>query len=257
MNLAEIQTCFAQSLLTAGSPPPPGVFAERNSMVAGRFMIYRSNVVSSLISSLRDIFPLIEKLTGEDFAKNIFGSFIFSHPPRVACLIAYGGELPSFIGNFEPAASLPYLSDIARLEWALHESYYAPDDSPLRPEDLAGLMTGDLGALRLPLRSSIRLIESFWPLLEIRNFCLRDDSGDERLDLDQGGCRFMTLRRGLNAEIVPLSSCECFFLDCLRKGMTLGDSLGRVMSSEGAFDFAGFLDKFIRLETFSLPGANY
>ena len=42
-----------------------------------------------------------------------------SDPPRTAWLDAYGTEFPEFLEHFEPAASLAYLPDVARLERAV------------------------------------------------------------------------------------------------------------------------------------------
>jgi hypothetical protein len=38
-------------------------------------------------------------------------------PPLSPILLKYGGRFPTFIETFRPTSSLPYLADVARLEW--------------------------------------------------------------------------------------------------------------------------------------------
>ena len=40
-------------------------------------------------------------------------------------------RLPGFLESFEPARGLPYLGDVARLEWLRHAAYHAADQAPL------------------------------------------------------------------------------------------------------------------------------
>ena len=43
-----------------------------------------------------------------------------------------GGHLADFLPAFAPARELPYLADVARLEWLVHKAHYAADH-PRRP----------------------------------------------------------------------------------------------------------------------------
>ena len=52
-------------------------------------------------------------------------------PPRSAVLMRYGASFPAFVAHFPPAASVPYLADMASLEWAWHVAYHAEDAAPL------------------------------------------------------------------------------------------------------------------------------
>jgi len=45
---------------------------------------------------------------------------------RAAALAEYGDGFADFLAGFAPAQSLPYLADVARLEWAINAAYHAP-----------------------------------------------------------------------------------------------------------------------------------
>ncbi len=263
MRLNETQKLFARTMLdhpdAVANPDPllAGLFTGGEAVLPERLKIYRNNIVGGLTKAMQATYPLIEKLTGEDFATGLFRSFVLAHPPQESCLARYGAGLDNFIGSFSPARGLPYLADIARFEWAMNEAYYAPDDRSLTPAALQNVPLDDLADMVLPLRTSIRLLESRWPLTAIRDFCFRENRDEsEMLDLDQGGCRVMIYRPGLSAEIVPLEAGEYAFLQAIGAKNTLGDALEITLKSFPAFDFQGFLQKHLGLETFSATVAN-
>ncbi|MGR5270135.1 hypothetical protein ACPV5R_20660, partial [Vibrio astriarenae] len=47
-----------------------------------------------------------------------------------ANLHRYGDALPEVIAQSPLAGSVPYLADVARLEWHVHWAHYAPDAQP-------------------------------------------------------------------------------------------------------------------------------
>ena len=59
-----------------------------------------------------------------------------AEPPRSPLLFQYGGSFADFIAGFAPAAPLPYLRDMARLEYAQGLAYHAADREPLPPASL-------------------------------------------------------------------------------------------------------------------------
>lgn len=263
MRLNEAQALFARTMLehpaavTNPDPALAGLFAGEESILPERLKIYRNNIVGSLTKAMQATYPLIEKLTGEDFATGLMRSFVLENPPQEACLACYGAGLDQFIEKFSPAEDLPYLADVARLEWAMNEAYYALDDRPLTPAGLQNIPLDDLADMVLPLRPSAWLLESRWPLVAIRDFCLKENRDEsERLDLDQDGCRVMVCRPGLSADIVPLEPAEYMFLRAVEAENTLGNALEITLKTFPGFDFQGFLQKHLALETFSALPAN-
>lgn len=222
-----------------------------------RLQIYQNNVIGSLTRAMQLTYPLIVILTGEGFAESVMRSFVRENPPREACLARYGEGFDRYFESYAPARDLPYLADIARLEWAMNESFYAQDDSALDPSDLQNVPGGELADLTLNLRSSVRLVESRWPLLAIREFCLEENRDESQtLDLDQGGCKVMVHRPFLSAETESLDSPEYDFLKGVKEGRPLGEILESVLQTHPDFDFQAFLQKHLLLETFSSVRAN-
>jgi hypothetical protein len=71
-----------------------------------------------LTEALKDAFPAVHRIVGPEFFQAMARAYIVLEPPRSPILLDYGAGFPDFIGEFEPAAVLPYLADVARIERA-------------------------------------------------------------------------------------------------------------------------------------------
>ena len=69
----------------------------------------------------------------------------------------YGDDFPVFIGGFAPAADVPYLSDVARLERAWSEAYHALDACSLQTQVLSRASPAALLNKRVTLHPSVRI----------------------------------------------------------------------------------------------------
>src|SRR5690606_30106135 len=90
--------------------------------------------------------------------------FIAAHPPQSPCLFEYGASLGDFIAGFAPASSLPYLADVARLEWAMNAAYHARTEPPIDPALLASGDAAILARSTLLLQPSLHLVTSPYPV---------------------------------------------------------------------------------------------
>ena len=141
MNLASatFQESFATALLDADRPVPGAVTSHTARAPRKRFAVYRNNVIVGLVAALRTQFPATERIVGEDFFAAMARVYVVTEPPRSPILVAYGDGFPGFIASFAPAAELPYLADVARLEVARTRAYHAADAAPLDPSRWEGL----------------------------------------------------------------------------------------------------------------------
>jgi hypothetical protein len=159
-------TAFARALLDPALPSPPGI-TSHSGPPQKRFDVYRNNVVMSLIDALRSRFPAVERIVGEEF----FGACARVHatlnPPRSRLMMHYGDEFPAFLATFKPAADMPYLPDVARIEAARTRAYHAADAAGITPADIAALDPQALSASRVTLHPSVQLVRSQYPAVTI------------------------------------------------------------------------------------------
>lgn len=160
---------FAKALLDPALPTPAGLTDPQGRPAGRRFDVYRNNVAVSLRTALEEGFPVTRAIVGEDFFAAMAQVFLRSHPPQSPRLWEYGADLPGFLADFPPAAHLPYLPDVARLELAIRHSYHAADATPL-PADALAVPPERLLSARLALAPSLRLVRSEWPVWSIWQF---------------------------------------------------------------------------------------
>lgn len=219
------------------------LFKTDGASLSERMAIYRNNVLKSLTDVIIDVFPTVEKLTGDDFARGMARKFVKAHPPEKGNLNDYGATYPDFIDNFEPAKKLAYLPDVARMDWACHAADYAADDETLNPEALKTVKEEDFDHLIFQFRDSVSLLESPYPLVEIREFCQNDDP-DQTLNIDQGGSKLLIYRPELKVTIVKLGSTDYNFLRLIQKGTPLTESAETISFLDKNLDLGTTLQKF-------------
>lgn len=174
MRLPELQNSFTHGILHAPEPRLLALMEDTDLPAKDRFTAYRNNVYSALFDTLKSFFPTVVNLVSDDFFRGVVHHYVKAHPPQSALLDEYGQSLPSFLERYQPALTLPYLPDIARLDWAMHEADIAPNDRVLPREVLQSRME-TLAEQKLPLRSAVRLLTTRHPLKEIWNFCQAPD----------------------------------------------------------------------------------
>ena len=226
------------------------LFQSDEISVHDRLKVYHNNIIGSLAEVIRTTYPLLEKLVGEDFLRQMAREFIFIHPPSQGCMHAYGEGFDKFIKTYEPAKSMPYLPDIASFEYAMNDAYYAQDDIAMDADALSKIAPEELGETMLRTRHSLHLLQSEFPILDIRNLCLND--AQDAPDLENPTPFYgMVYRPGFDVNIVSLEQDEFTLLSKIKDKKSLGSAIENTLESYPNFNFTNFLTKHISLETFS------
>lgn len=113
---------FAHALMNPETAPPASVRAH-----GARFNVYRNNFLTGISSTLSETFPVVAMLVGDEYFKALANAFVLEHPPASPIMAEYGDGFAPFLDGFEPLASLPYIADVARLEWARTRAFAAPE----------------------------------------------------------------------------------------------------------------------------------
>jgi len=136
---AAVQSAFHAGLWV---PEAPAGFDAR------RFAVYRNNVQHGLSRALAARFPVIERLVGPPFFAAMARVFAAQHPPAGPVLAEWGQGFADFLAGFPPLANLPYLPDVARLEWLRGLSFHAAD-APVADAALLAQVAPERLVLRL------------------------------------------------------------------------------------------------------------
>jgi hypothetical protein len=224
-TLLEIQTVMRRSLLDNGDSAVVGVLADLLEPPE-RLSIYRNTSHTALINALRLNFPAVQRLVGEDFFAAAADTFIAREPPQTAWLDLYGESFPQFLQSFEPATSLAYLPDVARLERAVGRALHAVDAEPLEYSQLLDIEPSAHGRLCFTPHPSVSLVLSPYPVDAIwRAVLTRDDAALAAIDLSIGAVWLLVERRVGEIEITRLGERRWKFTEALFTGHSLSAAL--------------------------------
>src|SRR5262245_47293989 len=189
-TLLELQRAMRASLVDRDDRPVAAMLA--GNVPADRLNIYRNTFVTGVAKALRLSYPAIHRLVGNEFFEGAAVLFIAQHPPRAAYLDDYGADFPQFLRGFQPAASLEYLGDVARLEWAVNRAIHAADVEPLDFKRLEALAPEDQVRVCFVPHPSIGLLCADYPVDVIWQAVLHgDDSALAGVDLKAGPVRLL------------------------------------------------------------------
>ena len=223
MQLADQQRAFARALLDPASAVPAGIVGPDGLPADKRFAVYRNNVVVGLIEALQANYPATCRIVGEEFFRAMARYYIIKEPPRSPILLDYGAGFPDFIEQFEPARSLPYLPDVARIERTWTEAYHAAEAHALDADHFATVSADQIPCLRFELHPSLRIVRSPYPALTIWRMNVADGT-PAPVDLKAGGEDALILRPGADVEVRSLPPGGVEFITDLAAGLSLSDA---------------------------------
>lgn len=214
---------------------------------AQNLIIYKNNVNANLISTLQDIYPLIEKLVGQDFFRVAAKEYSHHYPSRSSNLYDYGEYFSDFLAEYQPVKTLLYLAEVAKFEWLCHTLFFAADHSALKIQLLEGLPTEKYDHLHFTLHPASRLMKLHYPLLRIIDLCKGEI--DETVDLHEGGGYLLIIRRDLDISLVTLTAAEFYFLHALQENETLSTALEQALRVDANFKLDEKLPVWIQDKT--------
>jgi hypothetical protein len=177
--------------------------------------------------ALQAAYPVVAQLLGEESFGDLARAFWHAHPPQWGDIAQWGEQLPAFLRDSAQLASEPYLPDVARCEWALHQCASAAD-ATADLSTLAVLTTGDADQLYLGLAPGCAALVSAYPIASILGAHRDQMPGFDvvgqqlRAALAQDA---VVWRAGLRPQIREAMAGEAVFLQALLGGCALGPAL--------------------------------
>ena len=207
--LPAVQRAFLASLFSDGPLGEAGI------------EVYRRGALANLVGALAATYPVVLRLVGESFFGEAARRHALAHPSTSGNLDDYGAGFPAFLAAYPHAHALAYLEDVARLEWAMHESRRSPDAPALDPPGVAALGVEGAEALQLRLHPSARLVASPHPALAI---WLANQPGRDGTPDREGSEDVLVFRAAGEVAAERLGDAEWKLALALQGGATLGEA---------------------------------
>ncbi|MBL8708156.1 MAG: putative DNA-binding domain-containing protein [Rhodospirillaceae bacterium] len=216
-------------------PRPAGVIGRAGRPAADRFDIHRNNIFASLTAALRARFPVVVRLVGEAFFADMAAIFIRRHPPVSPVIMEYGGAFAAFLKEFDAVGALPYLADIARLEWLRHLAAHGADAVPADLSPLARLAPSAMAELRFTLHPTATALSSAYPVASIwRANAVAPDL--QPVLADSAGESVLIVRPHRQVLLLDLPPAGDVLIAALQEGRTLGDAAALAAARDLDFD---------------------
>ncbi len=241
-TLLELQRALRSALLSATNDAvPPGILANGIDPAA-RLDIYHSNVIGNLTGALKLTFPAVERLVGADFFAAAAARFLMAAPPTKPNLYDWGGDFPAFLPTFQSASSLPYLPDVARLEWAVGRALHAPEAPAIGLLELAELAANNQAGVRFRCHPSVSPLALSHPAHRIWQAVLSgDDVALSGIDPGSGGEWLIVYRARDGIDVMHLSAAGLRFAEALCNGIALPAALAVTENENATALLADFL----------------
>lgn len=246
-SLGEFQQAFAAALFADGDQDASPI---ASLLQQPAFAIYRNTVRKACIDALEANYPAVARLVGSEWFRAAAAVHVAVTPPRDARLMHYGAGFADFLAGFEPAASLTYLPDVARLDRFWTEAHIAADAEELDGGSLASLPPEQLGARVLTPHPAARWawfdeapIHTIWR-------SNREADGD-MTDIAWHGEGSLLTRPQDSVCWCELGRADIAFLDACAAGQALGDAAATALSVQADIDLSQMLAKLLRAGAFA------
>jgi hypothetical protein len=241
-SLSELQQRFAETVLDIAREPDE------------RIAVYRHTIFANYRSALGATYRVVRELTGASFFNTAVNGFVLAHPSTGGDLNVYGDTFPSFLASYPHAAQLPYLADVARLEWAMDEAHRAADakSNPQRMlATLAAIPGAEVALQRFALDPSCRLLRSTFPVLRIWQAHQDGTVHDGRVEFGSGEDYLLVRREGGRVVVERMEPGDFAWLAALAAGADLAQALDAALDADAMFDLGTALRTHIANGTLS------
>lgn len=217
----------------------------------GNFSIYQNNALLILTDVMKGNFPATVRLVGEDFFRTLCRDFIALNPPKKPNLNAYGRDFPDFLSGLENLKDYPFVPDVARLEWDMHEAYLAALEPAMGLDQLASLGDETLQDLVLPLQPCLRLRQSRFPVDRIWQAQQPGNETQSNIALDGAQVYLAIYREGTQVVIAQLTRGAFALLASVGSGQPFLSAVNDAIMADEAFDPGQHLAALFQLDVFS------
>jgi hypothetical protein len=211
---------------------PDLVFADLpHGTAAERLHVYAGGYPARVQEALVETFPAVAHLIGDGAVTDLTRRFVGAFALRSYNLNDAGVELPAFLRRDELSSQLPFLPDLAELEWNIACAFHAHDDTPLDPSALAEWSLDDWEHAVLRFQPSVALVCSPWPVRDLWK-ARETPISDIDLDLRNRPDRVLVYRSGLGGRCESIGIDEAAALAALLDGRKLAE-LTELLAEQG------------------------
>ena len=195
-----------------------------------RLRVYANGYPARLEEALKETFPAVEHVVGPSAFAALAYRFAAAVPLYSYNLNDAGEQLPELLRSDPLTANLPFLPDLARLEWHVSKAFHATDEPTFNPAPLAQWSLDDWERAGLCFQPWVAVVESDWPIREIWE-CRETPVEEIDVNLHDRPDQVLVRRTGFAVICESLDDAEAHALRILLDGRTLGDAMATLTAN--------------------------
>ena len=234
-SLRELQQWVRSRIRPGGGAPGAEELLNLQRGVPGqaRLEVYAEGYLARIREALAEVYEAVRHVAGERAFTALAEAYARQFPSHEYNLTMAGRFLPEFLPGYPLTASLPFLPDLASLEWQVCRAFHSFDEPSLPVARLAQIPAERWERVTLRFQPSVSLAASAWPIRDI--WAARGTPrADVDIDITGRPQQILVYRRDERVMGELLDPREYRLLDGLVKGATLGAVCGELLSDEGA-----------------------
>jgi len=220
-GLENIENDFQSFLLTGSAGIEKRVVGTQRVPVATRLAIYGNAYRSRLIETLEEHYPALLMLIGAEAFSALGCAYVQAHDSRYASIRFYGGALADFLDRTPEYAARPWLSELARFEWAMNAVFDAADAAPIDVQALGQIAPENWAQLGFDVHPSVQRLDLLWNAPALWR-ALTDAQPHPAPAQEAHRVAWLLWRRDLQILYRPLPGLEAEALDAVRQGQSFG-----------------------------------
>jgi len=206
--------------------------AQRGTPGEERLHVYAEGYLVRIREALAEVYEAVRQVLGKQAFARLAAEYASAYPSHDYNLSLAGRHVPAFLRNSSLTQQLPFLPDLARLEWAICHAFHAFEKPSLDLVSVGSLSIDAWEQIRLVFQPSMGLVASSWPILDIWE-SRKQSRKAVNIDVVDRPQRVLIFRDGLQVRCEGLDELQYQVLDGLVAGQTLGAVCGMLASRIG------------------------
>ena len=235
-SLLDLQRAFGAALLYGDSAQIEPFVLANGLPPSARVQVYRNNTRETFLSVLRATFPVLERLVGENYFRQMAFDYRERFPSPSGNVHHVGEQLPTYLARRYDGSEYSYFPDVARLEWAYQEVMVAAGHPPLDLQRLQQVAPDDYARLIFKLHPAVRLVASRFPVWSIWTTHQSASDAQEQIDLRQGGQQVLLLRTHDGVELRNIDLADFAFLSAIDSSQTLTQAIEAATATDSTHE---------------------
>jgi hypothetical protein len=249
-TLERLQSDFAAALVDPACVRDilPALTAPDGKIVE-RLALYRGNILAAQEKALANAYPTVHALVGDEFFAALALAYGDTFPSTSGNLNLFGEQLGAFVATFRHTRALPYLGDVARLDWAVHRARDAVDVELLSPASIAEMSPQALLATKFRVNPACAWFDSRYPIASI--WLAHQPQATVALPehANQAQCA-LVVRPRWEVAVVESNAGEIAALEHLGNGADMGTAIQAAILADAIADLPGTLARWLDLGVF-------